>query len=246
MWGLVLSALTIGVSLLGKKEGDEKSSASDRQVALTGNTQTFLSGIVLAMGMSLLYASVLQQFRFVERFRLSWNDWWDWGRTHEAPLRVPMSIMDTSDFIQTGDDGSVRLLVSPKHAATSTLHVSLVTLQPGREIPSKKTVGVEFYYVVSGKGRFSQSGVVETLDVAKGDGFVVDSRSIRWISNSKGKEELVLLRATDAGNRYSQSTFDHIRRDPNLRSTMGYVTDSLRQVSQKAKDYVKSNGIDVV
>jgi len=45
MWGLVLSALTIGVSLLGKKEGDEKSSASDRQVALTGNTQTFLSGI---------------------------------------------------------------------------------------------------------------------------------------------------------------------------------------------------------
>jgi hypothetical protein len=72
------------------------------------------------------------------------------------PYRQPKTITDENGGGKVLEkaaeellDGSVRILVTPQTAATSTLHVSVVSVQPGREVPCTKSPGVEFYYVVS-------------------------------------------------------------------------------------------------
>jgi quercetin dioxygenase-like cupin family protein len=193
------------------------------------------------MGISLLHSTTLQRLRVFERLRLTWHDWWDFGNMANAPLRRPVDILKTSEFIQQGENGSVRLLVSPSIAATCNLHVSVVSLAPGREIPSRRAAALEFYYVVSGSGAFSQQGVAETGQIEKGDGFVVDAGSTRWISNIKGTEDLILVRASDGGNRYSGPRFDLIRKDPNMKSTtIDVIAGGIRQVQDMAKEYTKS------
>jgi len=202
---------------------------------------------VFGLGCSLLYNNITTRFRVSERFRLFWLYWWNLDESRDlTPYRSPSPALEASEFIQQSADGSVRLLLSPNTAATSTLHVSLVSIVPGREMPSRKSRGVEFYYVVAGRGVFSQQGVVETKAVQPGDCFVVDSGNMRWISNNKASmEDLVLLRATDGGLQYSsRSHADRIRRDPNHRATsMERLTDGFRAVQAKARDYYKtSNG----
>jgi len=126
---------------------------------------------------------------------------------------------------------------------TAHRNVSVITIVPGRELPSKRARNVEFYHVVSGQGLFSQQGVDITSSVVKGDAFVVDPGSIRWISNADGSEDLVLLRATDGGLVYSNPNYDVIRRDPNRRVTaMEVLKDSFRQAQGVAKSYAKGNG----
>ena len=159
--------------------------------------------------------------------------------------------------VEVSDDGSIQLLVTPRTIATSYLHISVVTIEQGREIPSSKAPSVEFYYVVScpenGSTFFSQQGVVETSCLKPGDFFVVDAGNMRWISNRSGTTPLVLLRATDGGIRYNniQST-EKIRMDPTLKknlsmntglfgvSTMDRMKDGLRQMQNVALKYVNS------
>lgn len=217
-----------------------------RPLFLTNHPQNS-SQSVFGLGCSLLYNNLTTRFRVSERFRLFWLYWWNLDESRDlTPYRSPSPALDASEFIQQSADGSVRLLLSPNTAATSTLHVSLVSIVPGREMPSRKARGVEFYYVVAGRGVFSQQGVVETKAVQPGDCFVVDSGNMRWISNNKAsKEDLVLLRATDGGLQYSsRSHADRIRRDPNHRaSSMERLTVGFRAVQAKARDYYKtSNG----
>jgi mannose-6-phosphate isomerase-like protein (cupin superfamily) len=190
------------------------------------------------VGLSLLYSSIDKELGLTARMKVGWHYLWKWETKADAPWRKPVIATESTEFIQRGPNGSVQLLVSPKNAATWRLNVSLVTLQPGREIPSFTTRFVEFYYVVSGSGRLSQSGIVETLDIQKGQAFVVDPGSIRWLSNSKNSEPLVLLRATDGGNRYSHPSFDNIRLDPNRRSPLDTIREGLKQVETIAKTYV--------
>jgi mannose-6-phosphate isomerase-like protein (cupin superfamily) len=161
--------------------------------------------------------------------------WLFWSNLDESrdltPYRKPAAILDDKEVIQQSDDGEVRLLLSPNVAATPSLHVSLVSLQPDCEIPSQKAIGVEFYYVVSGTGSFSQQGVVETTPLRKGDCFVVDVGNMRWISSKGAKDELLLLRATDGGNQYNSPSVDRIRHDPNHKVTsIGKITNRIRQV----------------
>jgi mannose-6-phosphate isomerase-like protein (cupin superfamily) len=190
------------------------------------------------MGLSLLYSSIDKELGLTARMKVGWHFLWRWETKEDAPWRKPKIATDSDDFIQAGDNGSVQLLVSPQNAATWRLNVSILTIQPGREIPSFTTRFVEFYYVISGSGKLSQSGIVETLDFQRGHAFVVDPGSIRWMSNSKNSEPLVLLRATDGGNRYSHPSFDNIRLDPNRRSTMSTIREGLKQVESIAMTYV--------
>lgn len=196
---------------------------------------------VFGLGLSFLYTSMDREFGITARMKVFWHYLWKWETKDEAPWRRPTVAVESEDFIQRTDDGSVQLLVSPQNAATWQLNVTILTIQPGREIPSLTTRFVEFYYVISGSGKLSQSGIVETLDIHKGHAFVIDPGTIRWMSNSKSLEPLVLLRASDGGNRYSHPSFDHIRPDPNRRSTMTSLRDGLKQVESLAKTYY-SNG----
>ena len=194
------------------------------------------------MGLSLLYSSIDKEFGMTARMKVVWHYLWKWETKEEAPWRRPTLATESKFFVQQSDNGSVQLLVSPMNAATWRLNVSIVTIQPGREIPSFTTRFVEFYYVISGSGKLSQSGIVETLDIQKGHAFVIDPGTIRWMSNSKSLEPLVLLRATDGGNRYSHPSFDNIRPDPNQKSTVTALRDGLKQVESLAKTYYSHVG----
>lgn len=206
--------------------------------------------VVLGVGCSILFAAVVDNFRIQQRFRLFWRSLWteetqkdtsDANWSESAPLKA------ARDFLVKTDDGSIRMIVTPKKAATSNLNVTLLTLHPGREIPSTKSVGVEFYYVVSGSGSFSQQGVTATGRVQAGDCFVIHPFRTRWISNGQGKEDLVLLRASDDGSwQYNRerSSLDRIRMDPTrLFNPMDRLKESLRKVSSFAKSLSSSNNM---
>jgi mannose-6-phosphate isomerase-like protein (cupin superfamily) len=196
------------------------------------------------MGISMLYSAL--QLRWWERSRLFWKYWFNMDETKELfPYRTPVQGVH-AEATWASEDGSVRVLVSPSTAATSSLHVSLLTLPPGRELPSTTAAGVEFYYVVSCASEgatFSQQGVIETSQLKPGDCFVVDAGSMRWISNAAAKAEpLVLLRATDGGERYSQAGMDRIRMDPNrsknyYENAMKRLSAGFTQVKNMAKEF---------
>lgn len=207
---------------------------------------------VFGVGCSLLYNTLMHKFRISERFRLFWFFIWNTDDSKDlTPLRVPASVLEAGDLIQQSNDGStVRLLLSPNSAATSSLHLSVISIVPGQEVPSYPARAVEFYYVLSGAGSFSQQGVAETNSINPGDCFVVDVGSMRWISNSKKSvQDLVLLRATDGGLSYSRPhPSDRIRRDPNYRAAASMqasietmLATGLRTVQVKARDYYKNS-----
>lgn len=177
------------------------------------------------------------------------------------PFRAPISLEQVQNeagivknAVETPDDGSIRLLVSPRTAATGSMHISLVCITPGRELSSCKSPAVEFYYVVSAPSSgafFSQQGVVKTASLKTGDCFVVDVGSMRWISNREGSSSLILIRSTDGGWRYDRvSATEQIQLDPTLKrhqnkstgmirvSTMDRLKDGLRQVQSIAKKIV--------
>ena len=138
--------------------------------------------------------------------------------------------------------GSVTRLLSPDLVSslvtTETLHISWICIQPNCELPSQTSPPfVEFYYVLSGSGRVSQQGMIETMTITTGDAFVVDPCSMRWISclttfrrgssededddihdhdnqSSDNDSSLILLRVTDGGSLYSKAEWNHIRLDP--------------------------------
>lgn len=180
----------------------------------------------------------MKEFRLWERTRLLWNDWWTFDDKARAPFRTPQQISATPHILTDSRTGKIQLILSPAIAATSTLHISLLTLQSGCEISSCHAPSVEFYYVVSGSGLFSQQGIIETATLTAGDGFVVDPGSMRWIAN-KNSEPLVLMRAADGGDRYSRRNLDVIRMDPNRKSsTMEMLQGGYDKMKVLAKDYV--------
>jgi mannose-6-phosphate isomerase-like protein (cupin superfamily) len=187
----------------------------------------------------MLYSIIEHRFRLHSRIRLLWQSCWDETsdsmllRSPENLKRLLQSKQDTSEI------GSVSMIVTPNTAATSSLHVSVLTLPPGTEMASQYAPAVELYYVLSGTGLFSQQGVFETASISKDDAFVVDPNAIRWLSNSKGIEELVLLRVTDGGAQYNGTGANAIRYDPNRKpSALEQLSSGIRQVHKMAKDIV--------
>jgi mannose-6-phosphate isomerase-like protein (cupin superfamily) len=241
-----------------EKSGTGSNTVSSRQLFslprhLSKTDRLFLSGAILGVGCSILFVVAVDYFRIQQRFRIFWRSLWteepqkdtsDANWCESAPLKA------ARDFLVKTDDGSIRMIVTPKKAVTSNLNVTLLTLltlHPGREISSTKSVGVEFYYVVSGSGSFSQQGVTTTGRVQAGDCFVIHPFRIRWISNGQGKEDLVLLRASDDGSwQYNRerSSLDRIRMDPTrLFNPMNRLKESLRKVSSFARSFSSSNNM---
>ena len=206
---------------------------------------------VFGLGCTLLYSTLSSRFRLSERFRLFWFYLWNTDETKDlTPFRCPAPASEATQLLQQTRDGesSVKLILSPNTTATSTLHVSVLTIAPGRELPSYPARAVEFYFVLSGAGSFSQQGVVETHAVAPGDCFVVDVGRMRWIANRKTNvSDLVLLRCTDGGLSYSRlHPADRIRRDPNHKASAAYSLETmlatgLRTVQTKARNYYSKN-----
>lgn len=210
----------------------------------------------MGIGISVLYTTFFQRFRFFERTYLTWLSLWDRREGQEDLVIKPTNPLLTTEYAKNDADGSIRLLVTPDKAASFRLHVSVISIHPGREIPSQRAASVEFYYCLSGKGAFSQQGLHERAEIRQGDSFTVNAGSIRWISNSVSgntKEDLVLLRACDGGSWYSHPDFDVIRVDPNgkfastnggtVAAMTGYVSEGMRKVQNIAREYAgqKSN-----
>jgi len=247
MWGLVLSAVTIAISMATSKSSDDKAVAKKTITTLESRfSHTFVSGICLGVGLHLLLTTLLQQFRIVERFRLYMTKQWE---TKEAfPWRLPNPLLLNGDATTTSSHrilvqnefGTVRLLVSFQDAATSTLHMTLITIRPGCEMIATRAASLEVYQVVKGFGRVSQQGIVESCTVETGDLWVVDPGSMRWISNhstdKKTTEDLVLLRTVDrspSSSPYASPThvLNRIAMDPNKQTLSLYekFTASIRQ-----------------
>jgi hypothetical protein len=205
----------------------------------------------------------MNELRIMERCRLLWRYFWN---TNEKlvlfPFRKPGNIINATfmaelvkNAVECNDDGSIRLLVTPQTVATKSLHISVVTIEPGRELPTIRVTAVEFYYVISCSitgTNFSQQGVIETSSLQHGDFFVIDYNNMRWISNHAGTVPLVLLRITDGGLRTTNCTKEEqIRLDQNIKkqlsksslsriSTMDKLMDGWRQVQTIAMKYVTS------
>jgi mannose-6-phosphate isomerase-like protein (cupin superfamily) len=204
----------------------------------------------------------MNELRVKERFRLLWRYFWNTNENIVLfPFRRPSNIINATymaeivrNAVECVDDGSVKLLVSPQTIATKTLHISVVTIEKGRELPSCRAKEVEFYYVISCATtgtNFSQQGVVESSSLKQGDFVVVDVGNMRWISNLTGDVPLVLLRVTDGGMK--TNTREQIRLDPTIKkqlsknsssmtrvSTMDTLLDGWRQVQTIAMKYVTS------
>jgi mannose-6-phosphate isomerase-like protein (cupin superfamily) len=182
--------------------------------------------LVMGVGCSLFCSILSSQFRITERLWLCWLYLTNLDESRDLkPYNRPSPALDATEVIQKSEHGESKLLLSPNTAATSSLHVSVVSLKPNTEIPSRHARGVEFYYVLSGSGAFSQQGVVETSKITKGDCFVVDHGNMRWINTKDQNEDLHLLRATDGGSRYSSPTLDLVRRDPSRSAGVGEMVN---------------------
>lgn len=193
--------------------------------------------------------------------RLRFLLWHPWGGDAKkaAPLRLPTSLTAATAVTTQGDNkalvssehGSIRVLVSDRTAPTNHLHMSLVILKPGCEIPPLRAASLEVYTVLAGSGMVSQQGVVETSSIATGQAWVVDPGCFRWVSNLNGSTDLVLLRTTDRLPPYAlaSSAMNRIRPDPTRRTSssafdaatcMGStLSESMRQVQQMASDYIE-------
>ena len=212
---------------------------------------------VLGVGLSLLCATLSQQFQLGQRGRLWLRSWWYWEDPADLPLRVPAPLIppDGADasssgsgdeeaavMVQRDAHGSVRLLVSPRCVATQHLQVAHLILRPGREIPPGPAPGTEFYLVREGSGGVSQQGIAVTSDLRKGDAFVVEVGRMRWIANPALADDLVLLRASDVGTR-TPGFGERIRQDPNRRpspatAALEALQDGFRRVHTLARDYL--------
>lgn len=260
VWGMILSALSIGYSIIPKSHNRSQVQQSPFFLDSRRDERLFLSGAgkafrrfsrqpahnaalpaltnfhfpfcaVLGLGCSLLCSIISKQFRIVERQRLFWIFWWNIDDSKVlTPYRTPTPVLSATEVLQKSKDGEVRLLLSPNTASTSSLHISILSLAPESELPSQTAKGVEFYYVISGTGTFSQQGVVETSKLIKGHFFVVDYGNMRWINAKNSSENLVLLRATDGGNQYSSPQLDRIRVDPYHRAQVGITPDRFLKV----------------
>jgi quercetin dioxygenase-like cupin family protein len=247
MWSLVLSALAIVFSATTSKDQKKTSYSGlpeNGSGILDRADRVFLSGAVLGIGLSLLYNAAATQFRIHERLRYTWHSIWR-DEERETNWYEGSKLCSSGQVLTETENGSIRLILSPENAETSSLNVSVITLHPGREIPPTRSNGVEFYYVLSGTGCFSQYGVSHTPEVKAGDAFVIHPDSTRWIANSKNQatEEFVLLRATDAGCSAGRNYQDIIQMDPNYRTklrAMDKLKDGLKQVQTMATDFVKS------
>lgn len=206
-----------------------------------------------------MVSQLLRQFRLVERFRLYLTK--TWTLKEEAPWRLPSSFQQSVETVASEfsrvlvekEYGSIRVLVAPHAAATSTLHMSLITIAPGCELSSARATGVEVYQVLSGSGLASQQGIgfQGTAELRPGHLWVVDQGSIRWLSNNgnktstKSTSDLVLIRTVDTTSMLTyespESDVNRIVMDPGRRtqSIVEQISASVRRITRVASDSYK-------
>jgi quercetin dioxygenase-like cupin family protein len=261
MWPLLLAIATAGASMAAKSgQVHCDSSSATVVIARTEFSRTFLSGLCLGAGLQLLVSEAFNHFRILERLRLYWNK--SWVQKEDAPWRLPQNFVDAGllesdakDYSHTLVDssyGSIRLLVTPHNAATSTLHMSVIALAPGCELSSARAASLEVYQVLSGTGLVSQQGIHAASEINAGQLWVVDSGCVRWISNNGTKTstpsttQLVLLRVVDrcttSSSTYgsADSELNRIVLDPGQRTRSiveQFVSASMRHITRVASDY---------
>ena len=215
----------------------------------------------LGMGVQLLLATFLQQFRIVERFRLYFTKTWE--AKDASPWRIPNNFLQLTEktlassssdkedsssssskdsFLFQSTHGSVRVLVSSAQAATSSMQMAIITLRPSGEMPTARAASLEVYQVLSGTGHVSQQGVTTTHQVTAGQLWVVDPGSLRWMNNPSTTTDLVVLRTVDAkaavynasGSALNRITQDSARR---TLSVVEQVSVSMQRYGKMACEY---------
>eukprot|EP00934_Nitzschia_sp_Nitz4_P006485 Nitzschia sp. Nitz4//scaffold102_size76354//15589//16511//NITZ4_005627-RA/size76354-snap-gene-0.133-mRNA-1//-1//CDS//3329532234//6475//frame0 len=211
------------------------------------STMAFSYGMIIGFGLSSIISNEIRRHRVLERARvwfrsLWWTDSVSTGDSVWDKYRLPTPSKSIEGRAVFGKDSLDRpcavrrLVVSPDWCPTSSMHVMLWTLFPGTEVPSQPAPGVEFYYVMEGQGMYLTEA--EEFSLYPGVCFVVDPKSLRGFQ-ATGREDLVLLRATDRASMVE----DNVTRSggPTF-STSGMLQAGLEKVEAMVKRYSSSNG----
>lgn len=155
---------------------------------------------VLGMGISSALSYEMRRWRVWERVRLSLLSLMLDSDTSGYRLldryRKPSSVDDldgtplqpNTDKAENKTDipcGVLHEIVSPDWTLTSKMAVDALTLFPGSEIVPVPALGVEFYYVVRGKGKYLKDNE-EPADIGAGECFVVDPKWYVFNLNARG------------------------------------------------------------
>ena len=152
----------------------------------------FWGGVGVGISLSLLASYETKRRRLWQRVRLKFFSWLhDTGVTRiggqrgGTPLlkkyRKPHSILQLdgtpiprkSETENDDINGTHLELVSPEWVPSSNLYCDVVTVPKGTELLSRKSEGVEFYYVINGDGMYvDQHG--EQHQISAECGFIVD------------------------------------------------------------------------
>lgn len=252
---LLISVAVAGASTLFPPKEQKGSSAPPTSsfagglVAFPGliGNQLFLAGVVMGMGLSWLLSAELHRNRLHDRARLAILEWLKpllTSSEEDTSIDNPPTgtVFPLAPQNDSGQSNAVSTLVSPSNSLTSNLWVSTIHIPPQQELQLQKANGLEFFYVLQGKGQWDmqprreESGA-NGKPLVQGDAFVVEANSSRWIANASKLEDLVLVRSSDAGFGHRQKGYDRIV--PQSAST-GMLSTSVSAAVKQAGDYFSS------
>jgi mannose-6-phosphate isomerase-like protein (cupin superfamily) len=94
---------------------------------------------------------------------------------------------------------------------SSHLHCVKITLKKKTGLESRKSKGVELFYILSGTGTFcnDMSKECDAVDLKVHDHIIIQPNSERSMSN-RTNEDLVFLRITDSSTAYDEDGFETV------------------------------------
>jgi len=185
----LITAATFAYVTVFPEEGRIESSNA---LSPLSRINSFWGGVGVGISLSLLASYETKRRRLWQRVRLKFFSWLhDTGVTRiggqrgGTPLlqkyRKPHSILQLdgtpiprkSETENDDINGTHLELVSPEWVPSSNLYCDVVTVPKGTELLSRKSEGVEFYYVIKGDGMYvDQHG--EQHQISAECGFIVD------------------------------------------------------------------------
>jgi mannose-6-phosphate isomerase-like protein (cupin superfamily) len=208
---LLITSATIAYTVFfpdDKRKGDGKPSDtlflspsswwnnhSNSSTSASTSPGSFLSGIVVGLGMSWMISYEVKRRRLWEKARLKFLSWLHDGtraninggeaglQKEQTPrlvdkFRKPTLLVDLqgTPIPRTDSDdafcGTLTNFLSPDWTLASGLFVDILTLPTGSELVPSKAHGTEFYFVIKGNGKYNRNG--ETFTISPGYGVIND------------------------------------------------------------------------
>lgn len=188
----------------------------------------FLFPAVMGMGFSWIIGYELRCSRIHDKLRLRIIRWFQPNLHSSTSASSPspgisFSVLNyVSEQRRQGDVKSktdnmhfLATLISTDISLTSSLWVTTITIPPQHWLTTKNASGLEVYYVLCGSGEWGsadgkQKGSAEAKPIHQGEALIVKPQCPRWFGNPVNTSDLVLLRASDAGNLHRTLHYDQV------------------------------------